>query len=284
MATVFFALLLSLVGIVSLYIRANMRRSNVRERLYFGFNTPVTQVSEINLSAGDYGLEGRARFIYLLSKFLKTPAGYLGMFTVGGVFGALIKYAFSLTSFSTPMIAMLSGALLLVFTNIYISAQRKERIRKIRYELPTALQSIVAVMESGLAFESALQHVVRESGIHHPLYFDLQVMLDAMQQGRRRAEALKLWATRANEKSVTNVVAAMIQADQTGATLGGVLRHHSDTQLKEIEAELLRKAERIPIYMIMPMMLCILPPIFLVAVGPSVLRIVRMFAAIMGGK
>lgn len=281
MAFIIFGALLMLMAFIGLAVRSNKRRSNIRERLYFGFDIPQEQAQEINLSAGDYGLEGSARFLYFLGKFLSTPVGYLGMFGIGALLGVLIKFAFALKSFSTPMIALLTGALLLMFSNIYLNAQRKERVRKIRYELPNALQSIVAVMESGLAFESALQHVVRESGTKHPLYFDLQVMLDAMQQGRRRGDALKLWATRANERSVTNVVAAMIQADQTGAALGGVLRHHSDTQLKEIEAELLKKAEKIPIYMIMPMMLCILPPIFLVAVGPSVLRIIRMFEAIM---
>ncbi len=281
MASLYFALLLILLSLIALYVRANMRRSNIRERLFFGFDIVVEQAQEINLSSGDYGLEGSARFLYYLSKFLSTPMGYVGLFAIGAAFGAFIKFAFNLSNFTTPVIALLAGALLVMLSNLYLNAQRKERIRKIRYELPNALQSIVAVMESGLAFESALQHVVRESGTKHPLYFDLQVMLDAMQQGRRRAEALKLWATRADEKSVSNVVAAMIQADQTGAALGGVLRHHSDTQLKEIEAELLKKAEKIPIYMIMPMMLCILPPIFLVAVGPSVLRIIRMFEAIM---
>lgn len=277
----FFALLISILWLVGLYIRANLRRSNIRERLYFGFDVPIEQTQEINLSAGDYGLEGSARVLFFLSKFLSTPYGYLGLFAIGAALGGLIKYALNLKNISTPMIGLLVGALLIMLSNLYVNAQRKDRIRKIRYELPTALQSIVAVMESGLAFESALQHVVRESGSNHPLYFDLQVMLDAMQQGRRRSEALKLWATRANERTVTDVVAAMIQADQTGATLGGVLRHHAQTQLKEIEAELLRKAEKIPIYMIMPMMICILPPIFLVAVGPSVLRIVRMFEVIM---
>lgn len=274
--------LLGLCGLIFLYVRASMRRSNARERLMYAFQSAVvSETEELNLSAGDYGLEGSARFLYFLTKFLSTPSGYVGLFAFGAAIGALIKTLLNLSKFSMPMIALLSGAVLVGFSNLYIAAQRKERIRKIRYELPNALQSIVAVMESGLAFESALQHVVRESGIQHPLYFDLQVMLDAMQQGRRRTEALKLWATRANERSVNEVTAAMIQADQTGAALGGVLRHHATTQLKEIEAELLKKAERIPIYMIMPMMLCILPPIFLVAVGPSVLRIIRMFEAIM---
>lgn len=276
--TVFLCLLTALIF---LSVRANMRRSNARDRLMYAFVSKVEDVQELNLSSGDYGLEGSARVVYFLTRFLSTPLGYIGLFAFGAALGALFKTIFTLKAFSMPMIALLAGALLVAFTNLYINAQRKERTRRIRYELPNALQSIVAVMESGLAFESALQHVVRESGTKHPLYFDLQVMLDAMQQGRRRSEALKLWATRANERSVNEVTAAMIQADQTGAALGGVLRHHATTQLKEIEAELLKKAERIPIYMIMPMMLCILPPIFLVAVGPSVIRIFRMFEAIM---
>jgi tight adherence protein C len=270
------------MAMIFLMVRAKIRRNNARERLLYAFESRAdVPVEELNLSAGDYGLEGGARFLYFLTQFLSSPGGYLGVFALGAALGALLKIVLHLDKFSYVMIGILAGAILMVGSNIYIAAKRKERVRKIRYELPNALQSIVAVMESGLAFESALQHVVRESGTHHPLYFDLQVVLDAMQQGRRRNDALKLWATRANERSVSDVTAAMIQADQTGAAIGGVLRHHATTQLKEIEAELLKKAERIPIYMIMPMMICILPPIFLVAVGPSVIRIFRMFEVIM---
>lgn len=283
MTAMFLLLVLTfLVALSFLAFRASVRRSNARERLLYAFEDQIDEpVEELNLSAGDYGLEGSARFLYFLTNFLSSPSGYVGVFAFGAGVGVLLKIILGLDKFSYMMIAILTGAVLMVTSNLYIAAKRKERIRKIRYELPNALQSIVAVMESGLAFESALQHVVRESGVNHPLYFDLQVMLDAMQQGRRRNDALKLWATRANERSVNDVTAAMIQADQTGAAIGGVLRHHATTQLKEIEAELLKKAERIPIYMIMPMMICILPPIFLVAVGPSVIRIFRMFEVIM---
>lgn len=281
MGTLLISLLIVLAVVAGLSVRASIRRGNMRERLRYGFEPVVEQVQELNLSAGDYGLEGRARFLYFLTSFLSTPMGYLGLFGIGAALGALFKWLFRIDSMSTPMVGLLMGALLSMLATGYLRRHRKTRARNIRYELPNALQSVVAVMESGLAFESALMHVVRESGTQHPLYHDLSIALEAMQQGRRRHEALKLWATRANERHVTDVVAAMIQAEQTGAALGGVLRHHATTQLKEIEAELLKRAERIPIYMMFPMMLCILPPIMLVAVGPSALRIVRMFEEIM---
>lgn len=262
-------------------LRVRYRRMNMRERLQFAFETPVEAQPEFNLSAGDYGLEGSARFLYFLTNFLASPLGYLGLAGLGLLTAYAVQWLFQLTSLSAPLLGLAIAAGLILLSNLYVSHKRKSRAQRIRFELPNALQSIVAVMEGGLAFESSLQHVIRESGTQHPLYFDLSVMMDAMQRGRRRNEALRLWALRANERSVTDVVAAMIQADQTGAALGGVLRHHATTLLKEIEAELLRKAERIPIYMIFPMMLCILPPIMIVAVGPSVIRIYKMFEAIM---
>lgn len=276
-------LLLLIPGVLVVwFIRAKMIKRNFRERLFFGIQLlEEDEPPEISLSSGDYGLEGVDRVIFFLTKFLSTPIGYIVLFALGALIGFLLKLIFGFEKFNTLLLAALIGVLLFSMVNIFINRSKRKRSQRIRYELPNALQSIVAVMESGLAFESALQHVVRESGVSHPLYFDLQVMMDAMQQGRRRNDALKLWATRANERTVTDVVAAMIQADQTGAALGSVLRHHATSQLKEIEAELLKKAERIPIYMIFPMMFCILPPIMIVAVGPSAIRIVRMFQAIM---
>lgn len=281
MSIIFIIFLVALLFVFANWMRVSISRSNVRDRLSFGFDEQQNATPEINLSAGDYGLVGSDKLLYFLTHFLSTPLGYLALFGLGAGLGLLIKYLFGLAKFSTPMIGLLLGVLVTMLITWFIKRSKRVRSQRVRFELPNALQSIVAVMESGLAFESALQHVVRESNPKHPLYFDLAVMMDAMQQGRRRNEALKLWSARANERSVTDVVAAMIQADQTGAALGGVLRHHATTQLKEIESELLKKAERIPIYMMFPMMLCILPPILMVAVGPSAIRIIRMFQVIM---
>lgn len=271
----------AVIFMIANWMRKSIARENVRDRLSFGFDIATPVAEEINLSAGDYGLAGTEKLVYFFTHFLSTPIGYIALFGLGAGLGVVIKYLFGLEKFSAPIIGLLLGVLLTLVTTLFLKRSKRLRSQKIRYELPNALQSIVAVMEGGLAFESALQYVVRESNPKHPLYFDLSVMMDAMQQGRRRNDALKLWATRANERTVTDVVAAMIQADQTGAALGGVLRHHATTQLKEIEAELLKKAERIPIYMMLPMMLCILPPILMVAVGPSAIRILKMFQAIM---
>lgn len=281
MTIIYLVFFVAILFVLANWMRSSITRANVRDRLNFGFDTAEPAAEEINLSAGDYGLVGKDRLVYFFTNFLNTPIGYIALFGLGAGFGVIIKYAFGLEKFSAPVIGLLLGVLLTMLTTLFLKRSKRLRSQQIRYELPNALQSIVAVMEGGLAFESALQYVVRESNSKHPLYFDLGVMMDAMQQGRRRNDALRLWATRANERTVTDVVAAMIQADQTGAALGGVLRHHATTQLKEIEAELLKKAERIPIYMMFPMMFCILPPILMVAVGPSAIRIIKMFQAIM---
>ena len=164
---------------------------------------------------------------------------------------------------------------------VQIDAIRRERERKIRKALPDALELIAAIMEGGVAFEGALTHVVRESDPRHPLYFELSVMLDAMRRGRRRHEALKLWGARCNLAEVAEVVAALTQADQTGGSLAAVLHHHARTLFREYEASVQRRAERLPIRMMFPMLLTILPAMFIVTGLPSILRIVRVMEALM---
>ena len=162
--------------------------------------------------------------------------------------------------------------------------QRVRRERAIRRELPDVLEMLAAIMEGGIAFDAALQHVVRDSNLRHPLYFELSVMLEAMRRGRRRHEALRLFGKRCNLRQVAEVVAGLTQADQSGASIADVLRHHAQTLFREYEAEVQRRAERLPIRMFAPMLLTILPAMFIVTALPSFLRIVRVMESIIQSR
>jgi tight adherence protein C len=97
-----------------------------------------------------------------------------------------------------------------------------------------------------------------------------------MKKGRRRNEALSLWANRCELVYISDVVSSMIQAEQTGASLGSVLKHHAQAVLRENEAVIQRRAERLPVRMLMPMAGCILPAVIIVAAGPSIVRIMQI--------
>ncbi|HMV54565.1 MAG TPA: type II secretion system F family protein [Rhodocyclaceae bacterium] len=252
----------------------------VRERLAFGMAEGDAE-EEADLTAGDYGLEGLRRFNYQASLFIASWKGRAIIALLGAGMGYVVAHLQKKDLYASLSLSAALGLILLFAVLMILNGIRRERERKIRKALPDALELIAAIMEGGVAFEGALTHVVRESDPRHPLYFELSVMLDAMRRGRRRHEALKLWGARCNLAEVAEVVAALTQADQTGGSLAAVLHHHARTLFREYEASVQRRAERLPIRMMFPMLLTILPAMFIVTGLPSILRIVRVMEALM---
>lgn len=263
------------LGIIFVYRQFKINQQ-VKARLLFGFDQADEEEDEVDLSAGDYGLHGSDRFFYHLRDFLSKPQGKMLMFVIGAI-TASASFAIMGKPFRSILLGAGGGGILLLTVGLLaLYTHKKEKTNKVQEELPSALELMAAIMEGGMAFESALMHVIKESDPKHPLYFDLLIMSEAMQRGRRRNEALRLWANRCELIYVSDVVSSMIQADQTGAPLGAVLRHHGQAVLRENEAVIQRRAERLPVRMLMPMAGLILPAVVLVAAGPSMVRIFQI--------
>lgn len=258
------------------------RNAALRARLSFGFAKPVEEEAE-DLSAGDYGLSGRERFYYHLQKFFESARGRLLLFSIGA--SATVAFGL-LTGMDLAQIGTFSlagGLATLLIAMTLLTSRRRKHVRLITQELPNALEMLSALMEGGLAFEASLAQVLREADRKHPLYHDLEVMSEAMRHGRRRPDALRLWAQRCNLDAVAYITASLIQAEQTSASIGPALRHHAQALLRENEGEIQRRAERLPIRMLLPMVLTIFPTVLIVAALPSFLKIFRVMQEIMGG-
>jgi tight adherence protein C len=278
----FLIIAILIVGATLLWLYLDQRRQNVLDRLTFGFEEPQEAPPE-DLSAGDYGLVGFERFVYHLRSYLESLQGKALLFGSGALLGSAAGFFGGLTADRIGVAAVAGGCVVWLMAMAIITSYNRKRSRRIQNELPNALEMLSSIMEGGTAFEAALGHVLRESDRTHPLYYDLSIMDEAMQRGRRRSEALRLWAQRCNVAQVQEVSAAMIQAEQIGSSLGDVMRHHAMAQLREIEASVQQRAERLPIRMIFPMLLTIMPAMFIVAAGPSLLKLMRMFEALMRG-
>jgi tight adherence protein C len=269
-------LLTGLIAIGLMFLRQYKMQQQLITRLQFGFDQQPEEIDIVDLSAGDYGLRGSERIYYHLREFLNTPQGKILMFSLGAIVASA-----ALAIMGKPFRSILLGAggggiLLLTLGLFFLYVNKKEKLNKVQTELPSALELLAAIMEGGMAFESALVHMLREADPKHPLYFDLLIVSEAMKKGRRRNEALSLWANRCELVYISDVVSSMIQAEQTGASLGSVLKHHAQAVLRENEAVIQRRAERLPVRMLMPMAGCILPAVIIVAAGPSIVRIMQI--------
>ncbi|MCD6413640.1 MAG: type II secretion system F family protein [Elusimicrobia bacterium] len=146
-----------------------------------------------------------------------------------------------------------------------------KRHHSIMRELPNVLDLLTLSMEAGIDFNAAVNKVVAKSE-KTPLVEELSLMQQGMRLGQSRRAALKDMADRVLLDSLASVVAAIIQADNLGASLGPVLRVQSE-QMRVERFQLAEKlAHQAPVKMLFPLMFFIFPSIVIMLFGPLALK------------
>ncbi len=271
------ALVLALLGLVWMRQR---ERAAIVDRLTLGFKTEVVGPSVEELMAGDYGLSGTSLFGYRLIGLLNSLGGRIALGLIGGGLAWFIARSTGRAGAEAIGLGLAGGFLAIGLAYAKSKGRNRKRDAAIRRALPDALELLAAIMEGGTAFDAALGHVVRDADPRHPLYRELGITLEAMRRGRRRHEALSLFAQRVKTPQVEELVSGLIQADQSGSSIADVLRHHARKLFLEYEAEVQRRAERLPIKMMLPMFVTIMPAMLIVTGFPSFLRIYRTLESI----
>jgi tight adherence protein C len=160
-----------------------------------------------------------------------------------------------------------------LFPYIWLADQIKKRHRAISRALPYNIDLLTLSVEAGLDFGGALGTVV-ERGQPGPLIEELNIMLNEIKLGKTRAEGLRNLAERVQLPEVTAFVSNLIQADRMGTSLGKVLR----IQANQMRINRTHRAEKLaneaPVKMLLPLIGCIFPTVFLVLFGPIVYRLV----------
>jgi tight adherence protein C len=137
--------------------------------------------------------------------------------------------------------------------------------------LPTALDLITVCMEAGLSFDSGLAKVVEKT--RGTLSEEFGRVLHEMQVGKSRRDALREMAKRLDTRDVTSFIAAIVQADQMGMSLGPVMRAQADDVRLRRRQRAEESAMKAPIKMLFPLMFCILPSTILVVLGPGLVTL-----------
>jgi tight adherence protein C len=106
-------------------------------------------------------------------------------------------------------------------------------------------------------------------------------VLQEIQLGKRRGEALRDMAYRMDVPDVTSFVAALTQAEQLGVSIAKILRIQADQMRVKRRQRAQEKAQQAPVKMMIPMVLLIFPSIWIVLLGPSV--IIILDTGILGG-
>ena len=167
---------------------------------------------------------------------------------------------------------------------IYLSNLISKRTDAIRKGLPDALDLLVICAEAGLTVDAAFNRVAKELGRAYPELGD-EFALTAIELAflNERRSAFENLAYRVNLDAVKGVTTTMVQTERYGTPLASALRVLSAEFRNERMMRAEEKAARLPAIMTVPLILFILPVLFVVILGPAACSIADAFAAKPGG-
>lgn len=192
------------------------------------------------------------------------------------VLGLLTALALSLSFLATLGVVVLGSVVGYVAPDLYLYQKAYDRADKLQRALPDAIDLLTISVESGLGFDAAVQQVARHT--EGPLADEFSRLLQEMQIGRGRSDALRSLAERTGLPDIRSFVSAMVQADAFGIPVGQVLRVQSgEIRLKKRQwAE--EMAQKVPVKILLPLIFCILPCLFIAVLGPAAIKIMDAFS------
>lgn len=153
-----------------------------------------------------------------------------------------------------------------------------KRKRKLRNAFPDALDLLIVCVEAGMGLNPALQRVAEELDVSHPeLAAEFALVTAEIRAGVDRVESLKNLAKRTGLEDINGMVSLLAQSMRFGTSVAETLRIYSedfrDRRMQAAEEE----AAKIGTKMIFPMVLCLFPAFFVVAIGPAILKVLEAF-------
>lgn len=168
------------------------------------------------------------------------------------------------------LIGMLFGYLL---TDSWLKAKIRSRQTEIQDTLPDVLDLLTVSVEAGLGFDAALLKVSeKQRGV---LGQEFLRVLQEINLGRPRREALRDMSKRIQVDDLRSFISSLVQADQLGISIGGVLRNQSGQMRLKRRQRAEEKAQKAPIKMMIPLVFFIFPCIFIVTLGPVILSLME---------
>ncbi len=193
-------------------------------------------------------------------------------------FAALLLLVYSVGSLDwslgrKTLVVVLFTALGFYIPELLLTSRINRRQDTIRKAMPDALDLLTICVEAGLGFDGALAKVAEKWD--NELSLEFGRVLREVQFGKLRREALRSMAERIGIPEMTSFVAAIIQSEQLGVSMGKVLRIQADQmriRRRQIAEE---KAQKAPIKMLFPMGLLIFPALMVILLGPAAVQLMR---------
>lgn len=197
-----------------------------------------------------------------------------------GILGLPIAYAILIFSRGTRVGSLQLVVLALIpilgfyMPRMWLKRKIARRRKILLKSLPDGIDLITTSVEAGLGIDAALARVADK--VKGPLAEEFSRCLREMSLGRTRREALQDFADRVEIEDVTAFIGAVIQAEHTGVSLGHVIRIQAEQLRIKRKQRAEQAAYKAPVKMVIPLVLFIFPALFIVILGPAVIKVIQL--------
>ena len=257
-------------------LRGLKRQRALAKNEMWGQVEPLVRWFGVRVSGllGDGAREALDRQVALAGDFLGISAEeYVGLSILSALFGlavgALFGYLTDVGGVLVVAMCALGGAL----PYLAISGEAQRRLKEVGRRLPSAIDLLALAMSAGLDFPGAVRQVVEKSSDpNDPLIEELTLILQELQLGKTRKQALADFARRVPTDSVIEFVGAVTQAEERGNPVADVLQIQAQMsrQRRSVRAE--EAATKAGVALVGPLMLIFLC-ILILLVGPMVIQL-----------
>jgi len=192
---------------------------------------------------------------------------------------ALCGLAYATLISAGPLVYLALGAggagIGFVAPDLYLYQKAYERSEEVRRTLADAVDLLTISVEAGLGFDAALQQVSRNTT--GPLAEEFSRVLREMQLGKGRSDSLRALSDRTNVDDLKAFVGSMVQADAFGISISQVLRVQSGEMRIKRRQHAEKRAQQVPVKIMIPLILCVLPCLMTVVMGPAIINVIRQF-------
>jgi len=251
--------------------RANLQKIGFIKQIVASFKlSQGKSLEELRLKLRRAGFQSRdTMFVFLFSKL----ALFIGLMAMAAFF-MFVVHATKLPPVGRLFVVLLGAAFGWMLPDIMVKNLSQKREQVLRKAMPDALDLMVICAEAGLGLDAAFDRVGREIAPTSPELAE-EILLTGVEINflPDRHKALHGLAERVPLPSVVALVNTLIQTEKYGTPLAQSLRILSAEMREERMMKAEEKAAALPAILTVPMILFILPPLFIVLIGPAALKV-----------
>lgn len=221
-----------------------------------------------------------AAIVGVLVSFLAMATGAFvameeGLLSIPGEFGPVLL----------PLVGVMPWALFLVIAAAPVLVVRASRRRiedSVQRELPVLLELLATLAEAGLGFDAGIAEILESDHGQGVLADEFRAFQRETLSGVARVRCLRRLARRVEVPTFSTFVSSLVQAERGGFGLSDVLRIQADDMRNRRKEYALMKAQALPVKLVFPLVVCFLPALFVLTLGPAFYTFFQLADAVTG--